>query len=77
MSDISFKTDELSILKDPFLPDKVKKVWIMASTKLFELGWDYRADVEFKNGNTEGKQSFKGESIPDLLNQIERFMKTL
>lgn len=65
----------LSILKDPFKKACVTEVWVAArdlSDRPKFLGW-----VEFKNGNTTGKQDFKGESFDDVVRQIKLFIQDL
>ena len=42
-----------------------------------EPGYDFDAEVNFKNGNTEGTQKFVGENFLDLFNQIAEFLKRL
>ena len=71
------KQQQLSILKDPFKVDKIQSVAIHISTSIngHKYCWGY---VEFKNGNTEGKQKFENrDDFNALVKEIQAFIQTL
>lgn len=65
-----------SLVKDPFLKDKVTDIDIHYSCN-YSGKWSCWATVEFKNGNTSGKQRFDGETFDDVVLDIKRFLETL
>lgn len=70
LKDIS---NSISIIKDPFLADKMTNFNIYCGMSF--NGWYYKGSIEFKNGATAGKQSFEGESLQDVLQKMETFVK--
>lgn len=68
-------TQSLSILKDPF--EKGKIIRVSAYSHILFEGWHHSGTVEFANGKTKGEQKFEGETMGDVLNQMERFIKSL
>jgi hypothetical protein len=68
-----------SIIEDPFQKDK----WTQVTFNIWNKGnflnteIKYKARVEFKNGNTSGKQEIEGTDFPDLLARVQAFMVTL
>jgi hypothetical protein len=71
------KQQSLSNLKDPFKVDKIQSVGINISTGIMgnKYCWGY---VEFKNGNTEGRQKFEnGTDFNALVKEIQAFIETL
>lgn len=65
-----------SILKDPFKNNCVKRVYVSFS-ELFNSSWGAYGEVEFSNGGTSGKQTFKGDSFDEVVLKIKTFMKNL
>lgn len=66
-----------SIVKDPFNKKSVKNIYVFYQKDLFSDNWAASGSVEFRNGNTDGKQSFKGESFDDVVLQIKRFLEEI
>lgn len=67
----------MSILKDPFSNSCVTKVMTYAFKNIFNDEWKYTGDIEFKNGQTQGKQKFTGRDMADVIHQMEAFLATL
>lgn len=63
----------ISIIKDPFSGDCMTNFRVWCS-KGYDGSWSYHGNIEFQNGQTEGKQSFKGESLSDVLRKMEVFI---
>lgn len=69
---------EISVIKDPFIKDGVRGIWIRYSTNFNNPHWN--ASVEFTNGNTKGEQNtpdcktFEEVIIclKQILNEVER-----
>ena len=66
-----------SIINDPFSKSKIIAINMHMSKKVFNDGFYFVGSVEFKNGNTEGKQKFEKESFDDLYLSISEFVKSL
>lgn len=66
----------LSSLKDPFKQDLIEKIWIHIG-KTFMGEVSIFANVEFKNGDTEGKHKIQAESFPVLCQKIQDFIDSL
>lgn len=78
MSNLNFKTKQLSELKDPFSEECIESVNFYCRRKKFlGEGPDFRATVEFKNGGTQGKQSFEAENFEALVKKVDTFIKSL
>ena len=70
--------NKVSLLKDPFKSQNINAIQIFFSQTFGEPHWS--ANIEFKNGQTEGKQKFKvlgAEGLPTILKQMEDFVKSL
>jgi len=70
--------ETLDSLKNPFNKDKITRVNIHMHTFMNSPEWV--ADIEFRNGNTSGRQHFnvKGaDGLPALLLQMQEFNKSL
>lgn len=70
------KDSAASVLTDPFN----KNCMVALSTHAycgFAGQWSYTGRVQFKNGDTEGEQKFKGESLNALLIKMQAFVETL
>lgn len=67
------------ILNNPFLPENVIGIWVNCHRPFDDLNNDmsFRGTVEFKSGNTIGKQEFEGISMNHVWQQIERFLENL
>lgn len=60
-----------SVLNNPFLKEKVESIWMC-----YHMG-EFRGHIEFKNGSSEGKQNFKGNSFEDIALQMKEFIDAL
>lgn len=70
--------DALSEIKDPFLKDKIICLLINVSKGIFSpYAWRFSASVEFKNGDTEGKQNFNASSFDELIVKVKAFLETM
>lgn len=65
----------LSPVKNPF--SKKNVVSMMIYSHQFFGEWKHSATVTFKNGDTEGKQEIKGESVNEVIQKTDAFFKTL
>jgi hypothetical protein len=63
-------------LKNPFNPDYVTDITIYTSKDLWGK-WSAHGSVEFKKGNTSGKQKFEGTDLIDVLKKIYTFINNL
>lgn len=77
MTDIKDSLRAVSILKDPFEMSQMKEFNIYCSKGSYHDRWNYWGDIEFKNGQTVGKQEFEASSLSELLKKMEVFMETL
>ena len=77
MLDIKKAHEALSELKDPFSSDCVIKLSTYCSKSIFDGRWSYNGTIGFKNGNTEGEQKFKADSLAELLKKMEAFVEGL
>jgi hypothetical protein len=75
LPDIATASSQLGILKNPFTQDCIYGLVVNCYKSSF--GWSYMGWVEFKNGDTKGKQEFKGEDVADVLHKIEAFVASL
>lgn len=68
-----------SLINNPFLKEKIIKVYILFSPKLFSNGeeWTAHGTVEFQNGNTKGLQTFKSPSFDGVVIQMREFINSL
>lgn len=73
------KTQIPSIIKNPFNKVSIKSINIYYREDIFSRDgkWSCTANVEFKNGNTEGKQKFEHEDFNTVVLQIKAFIATL
>lgn len=71
------KDSAASVLNDPFNKGSMVKLSTFCSKSLFDGGWSYSGTVGFKNGNTEGEQKFKADSLNALLIKMQAFVETL
>ena len=69
--------NSLSVLKDPFIKDKIECIDATYEKRLFSGQWYARGYISFKNGSTEGKQRFEAETWEELMKQMHDFMITL
>jgi hypothetical protein len=62
---------------DPFTRECIKVVHLHFEKFWTNSPWECIGNVEFTNGNTQGKQKFQGPTIEDVLEQMAVFIKTL
>lgn len=63
-------------INDPFKSEMIESIW-MRSYKSRISGWTYNGEVEFRNGNTKGEQTFQATTFNDLIAQINLFIEEL
>lgn len=71
------KDSAASVINDPFNKSCMIAFSTWCSTDLFTGDWNYIGKVKFKNGDTAGEQSFKGDSLKSLLIKMQAFIETL
>ena len=65
----------VSIINNPFLPHCIDTINMHALR--LSKGMTFLGDVGFVNGKTKGTQTFEGENLADLFNQIATFCTNL
>lgn len=70
------KDSAASVLNDPFNKNCMVGLSTYCSTD-YRGQWSYTGRVTFKNGDTEGEQKFKAESLNALLVKMQAFVETL
>ena len=68
---------KISLVTDPFKIEKLSEIHMHGYSGRYN---EWSATVEFKNGSTSGKQSFKVvgfENFGDLVSQIQTFINSL
>ena len=70
---------QLSELKDPFKSSKITKIfmWIIPADGYWRKETEFNAHIEFKNGNTEGKQVIEAPDFGTLVKKVEDFINSL
>ena len=72
------KKSELIGFNDPFNKEKVTSIRIRKTEKWLSDGFHpWQADIDFKNGNTSGQQSFENEDFGTLVAEMEAFINAL
>lgn len=69
-----------SIIKDPFAAECIDSINIWVHKPLFPKRGEifrFEADINFKRGNTEGKQTIEGTDLIDLYNKLKDFCESL
>ena len=64
-----------SIIKDPFSKNKITHITTYASNIWGD--WSFSGAIRFNNGNTEGKQEFKGTSFDDVVLQMKAMLNNM
>ena len=67
--------NNLSIIKDPFTKKGVSSIHMHSYPKNGSLEWT--ASIEFVNGQTEGKQKFRGNDFEQITMQMKSFIESL
>lgn len=63
--------------KDPFKADKVSNINLIIGKGMFDEEVRFRGVIEFKNGNTSGKQRIEEKDFNSLVLKTEEFIKNL
>lgn len=67
---------EISVIKDPFKKDCVGNVWMYYRTDFGNCYWE--GWVEFKNGNTDGKQTTpKCKTFEEVVASIRQILSSI
>jgi len=75
-----FKESLPSVIQDPFKKTKVKSISVYYRESFWSSDkgkWEASGNVEFSNGNTSGKQEFKGETFDEVVMKIKAMLETL
>ena len=64
-------------INNPFNMQYIEAIHLHCTKKLFDDGFNFWGSVVFKNGDTEGTQEFKAESLGDLFVKIHNFCERL
>ena len=70
-------TSAVSVIKDPFCSENIESITLRTYRNWFERGFTTSGTVEFKNGNTEGKQQFEASNLSELFMKIYKFCQSL
>jgi hypothetical protein len=74
------KEQNLTEFNDPFNSNCCESInlWIRKPIFSFsEQKIEYKAMIEFKSGNTSGRQTIESEDFSSLLKKVEDFVKSL
>ena len=71
------KSETISIIKDPFDLKNIESISIFFRRYLSDGQFSSSAWVEFKNGSTEGKQTFEGKSLDEVILKVKHFIEQL
>ena len=64
-------------VKNPFSMEYIEDIHMHCAKKWFGEGYNIYGSVVFKNGDTEGTQEFKAESLGELFVKIHNFCERL
>lgn len=67
----------LDIIKNPFNKDSLDGIQIYMARNIFTRDFYFKGVVEFRNGNTQGKQTFEGENLVDVFVKVRDFCMNL
>jgi hypothetical protein len=62
---------------DPFKVDKIQSIHIFLNRSIFTDKVEVISTIEFRNGNTTGKQNFDTETIEEGIKQMQQFLNQL
>jgi hypothetical protein len=62
---------------DPFKVDKIQSIHIFLNRSIFTDKVEVISTIEFRNGNTTGKQNFDTETIEEGIKQMQEFLNQL
>ena len=66
-----------STINDPFKVNKITSINVKFEDFWGRGDWKAVGYVYFKNGNTEGNQTFKGDTFDEVVVKIKSFIKEL
>lgn len=66
-----------TLVKDPFKGECINAIHMHVTKQIIGNGYRISGSVEFKNGNTEGTQNFRANSLGELYTQIQNFCLSL
>lgn len=66
-----------SVINAPFKKTSIEAVHVFLTKNIFTKEFQCTGSVEFKNGNTQGKQTFKAQTFDEVVLQIKAFFETL
>ncbi len=61
--------------KNPFNKNSIESISVSFRKRMFDLGWIAEGSVRFKNGKTEGRQDFEGDSFDEVTQKIKYFIE--
>lgn len=65
-------------VNNPFFKDKINRIDVTYEPKMFDADiWEARGFVNFKNNNTEGTHSFKGDTFDEVVLKMKSFIENL
>ena len=64
-------------VKNPFSMEYIEDIHLHCTKKWFGVGFNIWGTVVFKNGETQGTQEFKAESLGELFVKIHNFCERL
>ena len=74
----SIGNESLSVIKNPFDGNKIKKVYVFYQENIFNNGqWHAYGGIEFQNGKTTGEQKFEGDSFDEVVLQMKACINQL
>lgn len=67
-----------SIINNPFSTESIESIMLVTHRGLFDKSkFETYATIEFKNGNTSGKQEIQASNLPELLMKVYEFCQSL
>jgi hypothetical protein len=66
-----------SVIKDPFYGEHISAIHMHANKSVFSGLFTFTASVEFRNGDTEGRQEFRADNLGGLYQKVVDFCMSL
>lgn len=66
-----------SVINNPFSKTKVVGITVWYQESWAGEGWKATGVVKFKNGNTQGEQTFRGDTFDEVVAQIKAMLENL
>jgi|WetSurMetagenome_2_1015567.scaffolds.fasta_scaffold644248_1 hypothetical protein len=69
-----------SVIQNPFMKTKVKRIWVSYSEQFNFRGpekWSANGSIEFENGETKGEQKFTAETFDEVVLKIKAVLDEL